>query len=58
MRYDPSISREGLDKLCLKTVDPKNVQKLDSTDYIKDIQAVGKAYAEQRVAPAYFRGFT
>ena len=58
MRYDPSISREGLDKLGLKTVDPKNVQKLDSTDYIKDIQAVGKAYAEQRVAPAHFRGFT
>lgn len=57
MRYDPTISRAGLDQLGLSKIDPANVQKLDSVDYIADIQNVGKSYGEQRVAAAHFDGF-
>lgn len=57
MRYDPDVTRAGLDKLGLADVDPKKVQTLDSVDYIDDIQKVGRAFAEQRVDAKHFTGF-
>lgn len=55
-RYDPDVSRAGLDALGLPRVDPEHVQLMDSVDYVDEIQQVGRAMAGQ-VAPAHFRGF-
>ncbi len=48
-RYDPQVTRQGLDALGLSDINPANVQTLDSVDYIDDIQRVGSAYAEKYV---------
>lgn len=58
IRYDPDVTAAGLRRLGLSTVDPAAVRKMDSTDYIPDIQRVGAAYAKKHVnAARHFRGF-
>lgn len=57
LRYDADLSREGLDALGLPDVDPDHVQKMDSTQYIPDMQRVGRALAERKVDAAHFAGF-
>ena len=57
LRYDPAVTREGLDGLGLRDVDPAQVQTLDSVAYIPQIQRVGQAYAAQRVKPEHFARF-
>lgn len=57
LRYDPSVTRAGLDALGLRDLDPAHVQKLDSVAYLPDIQRVGSAFAEQRVRPEHFARF-
>lgn len=54
VRYNAELSREGLDALGLHDIDPKNVQKLDSVDYIAELQQVGKAVAENKVKQEHF----
>lgn len=54
LRYDPDVSREGLDGLGLGDIDPAHVQKMDSVDYIPAIQRVGRAYAGRHVSVADF----
>ena len=56
MRYNPELSRKGLDALGLKNIEPSNVQQLDSVAYIPQIQKVGQAVAEQ-VDMQHFAGF-
>jgi hypothetical protein len=56
MRYNPELSRKGLDALGLKNIEPSNVQQLDSVAYIPQIQKVGQAVAEQ-VDMKHFAGF-
>ena len=46
-RYDADLSREGLDSLGLSDIEPKNVQKLDSVEYIGDLRRVGRKVAEE-----------
>ncbi len=46
-RYNADLSREGLDALGLNDIKPKNVQKLDSIDYIDDLRRVGRKVAEE-----------
>ena len=46
-RYNADLSREGLDALGLNDIEPKNVQKLDSVDYIPDLRKVGRKLAEE-----------
>jgi hypothetical protein len=55
-RYNADLSREGLDKLGCKDVEPKHVQKLDSVDYIDDLLRVGHA-AGREVRPEHFGPF-
>ena|SRR5436190_18988126 len=55
-RCNADLSREGLDKLGFKDVDPKHVQKLDSVDYIDDLLRVGHA-AGREVSPEHFGPF-
>jgi hypothetical protein len=46
-RYNADLSREGLAAMGLSDIDPKNVQKLDSVKYIKDLRRVGRKLAEE-----------
>lgn len=56
-RYDPDVSQAGLNELGLADVKADDVQKMDSTAHIADIQKVGKAYAERHLSLAHLRGF-
>jgi patatin-like phospholipase/acyl hydrolase len=57
VRYDPDVSRKGLDDLGLEKIDPAKVQVMDSVKYIADIQRVGTTYAQAHVKPDHLRGF-
>jgi hypothetical protein len=46
-RYNADLSREGLDAMGLNDIKPKNVQKLDSIEYIPDLRKVGRKVAEK-----------
>ena len=58
VRYDPDVSRQGLDKLGLGDIDADSVQVMDSVKHIPAIQRVGAAYAQAHVLTAeHLRGF-
>ncbi|AEF99995.1 patatin-like phospholipase family protein [Methylomonas methanica] len=57
LRYDPAVTREGLDALGLRDVDPANVQTLDSVAHMGDIRRVGIEYAKAHVKTEHFKGF-
>jgi hypothetical protein len=46
-RYNADLSREGLDAMGLNDIKPKNVQKLDSIEYIEDLRRVGRKVADE-----------
>lgn len=46
-RYDPDLTREGLDAMGLKKLSPEAVGKMDSVKAVDDLMAVGKAYAKK-----------
>ena len=56
-RYNAELSREGLDALGLKHINPAHVQQMDSVDHIGEMQEVGHALAEQKVKGQHFAGF-
>ncbi|UFS72106.1 patatin-like phospholipase family protein [Geomonas sp. RF6] len=56
-RYNAELTRNGLDKLGLPNIKPKDVQKLDSVDHIADLQQVGQAVAKQKVKREHFERF-
>jgi uncharacterized protein len=56
MRYNPELSRRGLDELGLNDVIPEQVQRLDSVQHIGDLQRVGRAAARE-LATEHFAGF-
>ncbi len=56
VRYNAELTEEGLKNLGLSGIEPKHVQQLDSTDYIKELQQVGQAVAKQ-VKPEHFSKF-
>ncbi len=55
-RFNAELTRSGLDKLGLTDLKPENVQKLDSVEYIKDLQQIGHAVGSQ-VSARHFAGF-
>ena len=57
LRYNAELTRHGLDGLGLAEIDPKNVQQLDSIEYIADLQAVGSTVADKKVSFDHFAGF-
>lgn len=57
VRYDPDVTRAGLDALGLKEIDPARVQLMDSVKFIPDIQRVGKTYAATHFTLDHFKGF-
>ncbi len=46
-RYNPDLTREGLDDLGLAALDPARVAKLDSVAAIDDLLLVGRHYADK-----------
>jgi len=56
MRYDPDVSQAGLDALGV-AADPAHLQRLDSVQYVEEIQRVARTYARQHVLPEHLAGF-
>ena len=56
-RYNPDVSRGGLDALGLNTIDPNHVQALDQIQYIDEMQSVGREYAAKFVDMTPFQRF-
>jgi patatin-like phospholipase/acyl hydrolase len=57
LRYNAELTSEGLKALGLSAIEPKNVQKLDSIDYIPDLQRIGKAIGSMKIKEEHFAGF-
>lgn len=57
LRYNAELTREGLDALGLRDIEPKDVQKLDSTDHIGELQRVGQAVVAKKVRREHFVAF-
>lgn len=57
VRYDPDVSRAGLDALGLSDVAEADVQRLDAIDRLPAIQRLGRRYAEANVRLAHLHGF-
>jgi patatin-like phospholipase/acyl hydrolase len=57
VRYNAELTHEGLKKLGITDIKPEDVQKLDSTDHIKELQRVGRAVVEKKVIPKHFKVF-
>jgi len=56
-RYNPDVSRDGLNALGLNEVDPDHVQALDQIQYISEMQSVGREYAAKFVDMTPFQRF-
>ncbi len=54
VRYNAELSEEGLAQLGLSGIKPEDVQQLDSTAHIKELQQVGQAVAKQVKAEHFF----
>jgi uncharacterized protein len=57
VRYNAELTREGLDVIGCKHIQPEAVRKLDSIDAIPELLAVGTAVAEMKVKPDHFAKF-
>jgi len=57
VRYNATLTAEGLKSLGLARVNPKDVESLDSVEHMKQLQTVGRAVAERNVRPEHFTGF-
>jgi len=56
-RYNAELTQDGLTALDVPHIDPKRVQRLDSTDAIPELQEVGKAVGKKRVDAKHFKDF-
>jgi uncharacterized protein len=57
VRYNAELTRHSLDEMGLKNIEPKNVQQLDSVEFVGDLQRVGKTVAEREVRAEHFADF-
>jgi len=57
VRYNATLTAEGLNGLGLTHINPKDVESLDSIEHMKELQDVGTAVAEQKVKAEHFAGF-
>jgi len=57
VRYNATLTREGLDGLGLAGIDPRDVESLDSVEHMDELRKVGAAVAERKVKREHFAGF-
>jgi hypothetical protein len=57
LRYNAELTREGLNALGCRDIEPASVQQLDSIDGIPDLRRVGRKVAETKVLEHHFNGF-
>lgn len=57
LRYNAELTGKGLAALGLPDIVPENVQRLDSLEYIDDLQRIGRAVAAQKLDVEHFRPF-
>lgn len=57
VRYNATLSTEGLAALGLSCIDPNTVQSLDSVEHMPELQRIGRAVADRKVMPEHFAGF-
>lgn len=57
LRYNATLSAEGLAGLGLAHIVPTDVQSLDSVEHMQELQEVGQAVADKKVRPEHFAGF-
>ena len=53
-RYNAELSREDLDALGLKEIEPAHTQRMDSIKYIDEMREVGRAMVAQKVPTSHF----
>lgn len=56
-RFDPDLSRAGLDALGLSAINPADVEAIDAVANIRKMQDVGRAYTNKCVETAPFKTF-
>ncbi|MBV9805989.1 MAG: patatin-like phospholipase family protein [Solirubrobacterales bacterium] len=56
LRYNAELTREWLDENGLSHINPRDVQRLDSTAHMDELATVGRRVASQ-VVPQHFEGF-
>jgi len=57
LRYNAELTKQGLADLGLAGINPHDVQQLDSVDHVSELQAVGRAVAEQKVRLEHYKQF-
>jgi hypothetical protein len=57
VRYNATLTREGLNDLGLSGIDPGDVGSLDSVEHMDELRKVGAAIAQRRVEERHFAGF-
>ena len=58
LRYNAELTREGLDALGCRDIEPKTVQQMDSIEGIPELRRVGARVAETKVLEGHFEGFS
>jgi uncharacterized protein len=57
VRYDPKLTRSGLDELGLTALPLAHVQQMDSVKHIAELATFGSAYAKANVRAEHLAGF-
>ena len=57
VRYNATLTNDGLTNLGLSGISPEDVQQLDSIEHIGALQKVGEAVGRKRVDPKHFEKF-
>lgn len=57
LRFNADLSRNGLDRRGLTSVDARGIGKMDSIERIDDLRLVGRTVADQDVKPDLFADF-
>jgi hypothetical protein len=57
VRYNAELTTDGLAKLGLADIRPENVHRLDSVDYVPELQTIGRKVAERDVKASHFDQF-
>ena len=57
LRYNAELTREGLDALGCRDIEPKTVQQMDSIEGIPELRRVGARVAETKLLERHFDGF-